>query len=60
MFHRFVIIILVCFQIFTNDFTHKIEKYTMSEEDYNKRDGTYRKFKESQKAQNPQPGNYLG
>jgi len=31
--------------------TSQVEKYTMSEEEYNKRQGTYRKFKEQQKQQ---------
>ena len=31
----------------------KVEKYTISEEDYNKRDDTFRKFKERMQAENP-------
>eukprot|EP00026_Physarum_polycephalum_P013528 Phypoly_transcript_13940.p1 GENE.Phypoly_transcript_13940~~Phypoly_transcript_13940.p1 ORF type:complete len:251 (+),score=44.55 Phypoly_transcript_13940:252-1004(+) len=31
----------------------QIEKYTMSDEDYNKREGTYRKFKEQQTKNEP-------
>lgn len=33
--------------------TTDVEKYTMSEEEYNKREGTYRKWKEQSKAANP-------
>ncbi len=31
----------------------KVEKYTISEEDYNKRDDTFRKFKEEMQKVNP-------
>ena len=31
----------------------QIEKYVMSDDDYNKRDGTYRKFKEQQTKNDP-------
>uniref|UniRef100_A0A1D2ABR8 CAP-Gly domain-containing protein n=1 Tax=Auxenochlorella protothecoides TaxID=3075 RepID=A0A1D2ABR8_AUXPR len=33
--------------------TSKVEKYVMSDEDYNRRDGTYRKFKETKLQEDP-------